>query len=267
MKINYKNTALSFLDDPNNFPFHTPEAYNVPMTEEEDQKLGRGLRMAFSEADLVSDLKKNIQYVTQPFYEAYCKSAKKLKDIVKTTVIEDIGTLIIPWPTHTQTIFYMLQMDGSGDNWDFNAMMTMFTKSPKSDSFGLDLCIYIGKKEKEIRNLVWKGFEEQGRDMAWWIADLMLFKTFLKYAEVETKIVKPNRRDHHIGVKYVNETKSSVEILDSTYFTTLIKSEGFKVRGHFRLQPYGPNLSNKKIIWISDFEKDGYTRTAKILNK
>jgi hypothetical protein len=55
--------------------------------------------------------------------------------------------------------------------------------------------------------------------------------------------------------------------LDSTWFTTIVRSEGFKVGGHFRMQPFGKNLSDRKLIWISPFDKNGYTRKAKILSK
>ena len=101
----------------------------------------------------------------------------------------------------------------------------------------------------------------------WWIADLMLFKTFLQYAEVETKVINAQKKDHHIGFKYLNETNKNVEILDSTYFTTISRTEGFGVRGHFRFQAYGPGLQQKKLIWISAFQKEGYTKRAKIIRE
>jgi hypothetical protein len=68
-----------------------------------------------------------------------------------------------------------------------------------------------------------------------------------------------------IGLLDKNETKYAVEILDSTWFTTIIRSEGFRVGGHFRMEPYGPGMAQKKLIWIEPFEKTGYTRKARIL--
>ena len=41
------------------------------------------------------------------------------------------------------------------------------------------------------------------------------------------------------------------------------KSDGFKVSGHLRLQRYGEQKSKVKLIYIDEFEKQGYTRTAK----
>jgi hypothetical protein len=52
--------------------------------------------------------------------------------------------------------------------------------------------------------------------------------------------------------------------MDSTWFTQLVISNAFNVRGHFRLQPCGPELKERKLIWIQDFQKSGYTRKAKV---
>ena len=90
---------------------------------------------------------------------------------------------------------------------------------------------------------------------------------FIKYAEVETKILPAGKKVKDIACKYLNETKSDVTILNSTWFTTLIKSDAFKVRGHFRLQPCGQAFKDKKLIWINDFEKCGYTAPARKLKQ
>lgn len=268
MKISYKNTALSFLEEPNKFAFHTPDSYGKQMTTQEDLKLMHGLIDQFSQPGFADHFNKNIQYVTQPFYEAYQKSASKLKEVVRTTEINDSGTLILQWPHHTQTMFYMIDSNGKeGDEWLYSVFICMFTKAKINDSFGLDVLIYLDKEERHSMDLVWKGFIDAGRDLAWWIADLMLFKTFLKYADVETKVLAGNKIEKHIGVKYFNDTNRKIEILDSTYYTTISRTEGFGVRGHFRFQPYGTGMTQKRLQWIAAFEKTGYTRRAKIETK
>ena len=264
MKISYRNTALSFLENPRNFSFHTPDSYSKPTTEYENLKMMNALIDQFSEQGFSDFFSKKIQYITQPFYEAYWKSRDKLRDIVLTTEIDDSGTFIIKWPHHTQTIFYFIKSNGNPDDWEMEAFYCMFTKASCNDTFGLDVLIYIGKEFKEEANYVWKGFTDQGRDMGYWISDLMLFQTFLKYADVETKVIEGTKKDKHIGVKYVNDTKNKIEILDSTYYKTISRTEGFGVRGHFRFQPYGPGLMHRRLQWISEYEKQGYTRKAKI---
>lgn len=89
---------------------------------------------------------------------------------------------------------------------------------------------------------------------------------FLQYAEVQTKIVNNKTGKKKIGSeKYINQTEIPVEVIDSHYYTTIMRTEGFGVRGHMRKQHYGPGRMEWKLIWIQDFEKKGYTRKAKIL--
>lgn len=88
---------------------------------------------------------------------------------------------------------------------------------------------------------------------------------FINYAEVETKELQPNRQIWE-GPRaiYNNKTKFPINVIDSTWYTNLVSSGAFKVRGHFRLQPYGQGMAKRRLQWIADFEKEGYTRKAKI---
>jgi len=99
------------------------------------------------------------------------------------------------------------------------------------------------------------------------IVDILILAMFKKYAKVETKYLKPHSRVRDIKCKYINDTNYNILHLDSKWFTTLVKSDGFKVRGHFRLQPKKDKNGKwiKELIWISDFEKLGYTSKARKL--
>lgn len=99
------------------------------------------------------------------------------------------------------------------------------------------------------------------------ILNCILMTLYIKYADLEIKHLKPKTTENGINCKYVNSTSSVVKILDSTWFTTLVKSDAFKVRGHFRLQPKKKDgVWTKELIWISDFMKEGYTAPAKKLH-
>lgn len=265
MKINYKNTALGFIKDPENFPFYLPD-YTHEMTFAEGEAFKKSIIKSTNGSGFKESWLTNIQYVTMPFYDAYNRSRDKIRPEVTSVEFQEAGTLIIPWPRHTQTIFYAIQTTGKKENWEYSVLMMIFTKSPHSEKFGLDLFVYLSNRDEDFIERIWKGYVDSGRDSSWWIADLMCFKTFLKYVEAETKIVNAKRKEKHCGEKYVNETDYKVEILNSTYFTTISRTEGFGVTGHFRMQPYGPGLSQKRLQWISDYQKTGYTRQAKILN-
>ncbi len=100
------------------------------------------------------------------------------------------------------------------------------------------------------------------------IGSLIVTEMFKKYATVETKRVEASKRAIVNGEKVLNETKTGIIYLDCKWFTTIVRSEGFAVRGHFRLQPKKVGGEwTKELIWISDFQKHGYTSKAKILSQ
>lgn len=95
------------------------------------------------------------------------------------------------------------------------------------------------------------------------------FLLFISFADHEIKYsdgIEIKKRELN-GLIYKNELNIPINIFDSKWFTTFIKSEEFKVSGHFRLQPYGQGLTNRKLIWIEEYIKYGYTRNAKMLQE
>jgi hypothetical protein len=109
---------------------------------------------------------------------------------------------------------------------------------------------------------------EQNNNIASMCKEIICIELFTQYSEITTKILPPNRQIWDgINCLYNNKTQSDINIVDLTWFTTLIKSDGFKVRGHFRLQPCGEGMKDRKLIWINEFQKEGYNREAKILHQ
>lgn len=91
--------------------------------------------------------------------------------------------------------------------------------------------------------------------------------TFKQFAEIETKEIGGRdypKRMKIGGEKYLNESDRQINVLDSRWFTESVRGEGFAVSGHFRLQAYGEGRRERKLIYIDDFVKEGYTRKAKI---
>lgn len=109
---------------------------------------------------------------------------------------------------------------------------------------------------------------EQNDNIASICKEIICIELFTQYSDINIKILKPNRQIWDgVNCLYNNKTQSDINIVDLTWFTTLVKSDGFKVRGHFRLQPCGEGLKERKLIWINEFQKEGYTREAKILSQ
>ncbi len=257
MKINYKNTALNLLEKWDE-EVNLPEPHK-PMTEIEKKLFGKSLLEGLvSSADLFNS---NIRYVSQPFIQAYLKGRHKLADVFDKEEMDEGGTFIWQAGSYTHTNFYYIKTSGTGDDWQAEFIFIQFSKHAQNDFKSIDVCVTTN--EDSDKTFIWKGHYDNGCDHTHYLSFLVTFLCFIKHVELETKIIKAEKKDYHAGIKYVNETKRSIEILDSTWFTTIIRSEGFKVGGHFRLQPFGKDRSQRKLIWISDFEKQGYTRIAK----
>lgn len=264
MKINYKNTCLHFLDQPEKMDFYLPDS-NKNLTEAEQLAFAHSVKNAF--VDLCGKdgelFKGKIRLLTRPFLEAYEKGKSKLSDVFDKEEFEETGVFLTQLGSFTNTYFYYLKTYRENDVWRVDWCLMVFTKSTHSELPGLDACLF---ETKEVRkSFVWKEWEDKGMDADHWLGWLVCLPVFLKYCPMETKMVNGGRREKHVGEKYVNETKYTVEILDSTWFTTIIRSEGFGVGGHFRMQAYGPGMTQRRLQWIEPFEKTGYTRKARIL--
>lgn len=267
MKINYKNTALGLLENmaPDKFRIISDDGATTMQ-----EKTALGLSIVRIWDNIKPKFKNKIRYISQSFYEAYERGAYKMKDVLDTEDIDESGTIIYKASdSETNTVFFSIKTWGKGDSYDMDATILIFNNNTKKDKPALGIVSqrrpgmppgggrFYGSKSARLANVTPISV----------IADILTMVLFFKYCEVETKVVKGNKKDNHIGVKYVNETTTDVEILDSTWFTTLVKSDGFHVRGHFRFQPCGQGMSDRKLIWISDYDKEGYTRQAKILTQ
>ena len=94
---------------------------------------------------------------------------------------------------------------------------------------------------------------------------------FKKYGNVDIETVFANktlRKSQILGEKVNNFMGIDVQVLDSRWFTTICRDEGFLVSGHFRLQPCKDEQGEwtRKLIYIKPFAKHGYHRLAPIVN-
>lgn len=94
---------------------------------------------------------------------------------------------------------------------------------------------------------------------------ILLFK---RYADIEIIEAKKDKKVMlPDGETLLSESDLKINYLDCSWFRTIIRTEGFMVRGHFRLQPYKNSKKewDRKLVYIEPFQKHGYTRTAKKL--
>ena len=95
---------------------------------------------------------------------------------------------------------------------------------------------------------------------------LLELNVFLRYADTEiVKVYGQQKRYVPDGKDYIdNRSGVLVKYIDSRWLREIIRTEGFKVRGHFRLQPFKDEDGewDRKLIYINEYEKHGYHRRA-----
>ena len=106
--------------------------------------------------------------------------------------------------------------------------------------------------------------------------DLILYQQsfimfFKKYGNIDIELLpakKKVKKSELIGEKVNNFMGIDVQVLDSRWFTTICRDEGFLVSGHFRLQPCKDEQGEwtRKLIYINPYAKHGYHRLAPIVN-
>jgi hypothetical protein len=94
---------------------------------------------------------------------------------------------------------------------------------------------------------------------------IMQILTFVELGDIDVKMInggQNNGKPKDDG-KVTNMSNNTVYVVDSSWNSIIIRTTGFAVRGHYRLQPCGEGMKDRKLMWISAFEKHGYKRRPK----
>jgi hypothetical protein len=198
---------------------------------------------------------RNIKFVADSFFKAFEVAFSKINHDELSSFLNkernNSGILLFNQNGNHNSVCYVLDSRES----EHTISLTFFQNELLTYSF-------VWRNGEHLYNFFdSNNFEPEG-DVKYWIIALLWF---IKYCDLEVKELPPSRQIFEgVNCVYNNKTDHTIQIIDSTWFTTLIKSDAFKVRGHFRLQPHGEGLSKRKLIWVNEFEKHGYTRIAKI---
>jgi hypothetical protein len=204
--------------------------------------------------------KKSINYVTKPFVDSVVLAKDKLVDLLKD--MESAGHEFCFSGTFI-TDKYVTFIDSNLKNKKYNCTCFVFLRAGAMVLFA-EFNIEQNKMKFWLSDTILT--HDKKKFTEFMIKEAILWQMFKSYAQVETKHLPANKLTKDINCKYVNDTMFNITQLDSLWFTNLVKSDAFKVRGHFRLQPKKKdNKWTKELIWINEFEKHGYTRKAGIL--
>lgn len=139
----------------------------------------------------------------------------------------------------------MIKIDRQGSDFDF-----LYLKNLKNlDRVYFDTYSFL-TKEFSFRNKCEDSFF------------VVRILAYLYYGDITTKVINPKSNVRLSSYsRFVNNSKFQITYVDSLW-KQRISADGFKVRGHFRMQPFGEGRKKKKLIWVEEFSKDGYNRKA-----
>ena len=291
MKISYRNyPALQIYDKQrcktfiNTSDYLDILPYKVADKSESTMKTVQAVKESLKEeistgvqADYYRD--KSIYYLSPAFIAAVVHAVPQMNQLlVDYDAMSDIHedcVMILPSSQSNGTVLEF-STDEEGHHRMTRSMKGVLTEFymydiEKRDNgrAGFNMSCYLNMEDGDmaktsIRNL-----------SAWYI-----FLLFKKYANVETYLIEAGQKQfmevdfspiecktpEH---KAKNEAGINVIVLDSLWYTTICREEGFMVSGHFRLQPFKDSMGHwtRKIIYIAAYEKHGYHRQARIRSK
>lgn len=86
---------------------------------------------------------------------------------------------------------------------------------------------------------------------------------FLTLTEPEITLVAAGSKQGTRKKGHYNATPLPVIIVDSKWNKYIVRTDGFGVSGHFRMQRCGKGYADLKLTWIEPYKKHGYVRLPK----
>ena len=225
-------------------------------------------------AEYFSD--KPIYYISPAFMAAVEHALPQMNQLlVSYDVMKDIHedcVMILPTAGNQTVLEFSTEEDGTGYRMTRSQLGVLSEfylydiEKRGEDTAGFNMKCYLNMEDGNMA-------QTSIRNLSGWY----IFQLFKKYANVETYLIEAGQKQfmevdfspidcktpEH---KAKNEAGINVIVLDSLWYTTICREEGFMVSGHFRLQPCKDSMGHwtRKIIYIAAYEKHGYRRQARI---
>ena len=228
---------------------------------------------------MLADCIRKVYYPSHSFEEAMDKSAKAFDKLICTpSVLMEVheDCCFIIGDKRQIKIFIMNMGENEEGRTAYQMIETMeghvtfwtgYSMSADSEDIYMDYCFHpdgddaLGEMYREQY-----GEDYTDWDLMWGRMQVVYgYLVFKRYSDVEMEEVVREKTLKKSGIlrdKVNNFMGINVTLLDSRWFTTICRNEGFAVSGHFRLQPYKDGT--RKLIYIAPFMKTGYHRQARI---
>ncbi|TGE20855.1 hypothetical protein [Hymenobacter metallicola] len=113
------------------------------------------------------------------------------------------------------------------------------------------------------RNVLLASLKSSPKVFSATLADAIKCLIFLKLTEPEIIHLAAGKKYGTRKKGHYNATSLPIIIVDSTWNQYIVRTEGFGVSGHFRLQRHGKGNADLKLTWIKPYQKTGYVRLSK----
>lgn len=202
-------------------------------------------------------ISKNFLLALERSYDAFLKP-----ELFEEIAGEFNGTLILPGG---EAICYRFEM--AQPHWDEKGQLRYGVAGDAiridTDGNRLVLAVIDDKAYDAVKAKLIDRHSEDAEGIFDIVIVHALFKRYAEIRTVDAKSIKRPLADE----PELKTTINGIRFLDASWYTTIVRKEGFGVRGHFRLQPCGPHRSDKKLIYIHEYQKNGYVRRAKLLKE
>lgn len=222
----------------------------------------------------------NVYILMPKFQEAIAKGCNSIKTVARGTQLEKLfedcciiaGDMVYVCYRLTKDTYlgYTLNTEEHPNNY----MVSIYYQGKIEDKKERHI-VYLGtlafsKDDDKAYRIelslmsTWMGlYAVDYKDNEQLIDALLAVLIFKHYAKVELDIVHGHEKKMSTVAKekIINETPKGVNIMDSDWYTTIYRTEGYDVRGHIRYYK-----KNDTISYVHPHRRKGYIRRAKILD-
>lgn len=229
----------------------------------EERKLVQDILTGWLRSNYFTERQMTTYYISRTFFQALKKTFDKI-----TPLMDEEGLLeslhedcCLIW---NDTTYFLWRDPYDNENYYILSVVNGAVAFFSSYSFGTN-------QVKRSHTISFMYLDDFSGDDCCFIESIYTFLLFKKYGNVDIELIakkKTLRKSHILGEKVNNFMGIDVQVLDSRWFTTICRDEGFLVSGHLRLQPYKDEHGEwtRKLIYINPYAKHGYHRLAPIVN-
>lgn len=260
MKINYKNISQAIKSDNG-----IREDFINTQQKTNHERLIKNNQLELVDINQVNaEIRATFNQLMNPNCKRYIIT-KTAMDVIERIKIDNLDMNLFNKIPHNQVWEFMIDAKTCYRTYyDGDMLRGIYLKMSEEkagywfnyDSWGYELHSEENVKARETPNILEDNLKDKVSE---WVRILI----FLQFSEPILEVLEPNRKYGTNRLNRIkNESKSQYIVVNSKWNTVTVRSDGFRVRGHFRLQPCGQGMKERKLILIDEFEKKGYVRNS-----